>query len=58
MPSNLRYSEALNHLYQVCECLDWDPELTRNLILLEVELSFLSCTQSEQKSIIVDTQDE
>ena len=55
MPSNQHYSEALKHLYLLCDCLDWDPELTSNLITLETQLK---CLQSEQSSSIQDTQDQ
>jgi len=57
MPSNLRYSVALNHLYALCECLEWDPELTRNLITLETELNYRQCLLKEQSSNTKDTKD-
>ena len=58
MPLNLRYSEALDHLYALCECLEWDPELTSNLITLETELNYRQCIQSEQSSNTKDSQDQ
>ena len=58
MPLNLRYSEALDHLYALCECLEWDRELTSNLITLETELNYRQCIQSEQSSNTKDTKDQ
>jgi len=58
MPLNLRYSEALDHLYALCECLEWDSELTSNLITLETELNYRQCLLKEQSSNIKDTQDQ
>ena len=58
MPLNLRYSEALDHLYALCECLEWDRELTSNLITLETELNYRQCLQKEQSSNTKDTKDQ
>ena len=58
MPLNLRYSEALDHLYALCECLEWDPELTSNLITLETELNYRQCLLKEQSSNTKDTKDQ
>ena len=58
MPLNLRYSVALDHLYALCECLEWDPELTSNLITLETELNYRQCLQQEQSSNTKDTKDQ
>ena len=58
MPLNLRYSEALNHLHSLCECLDWDPDLTGHLITLQTQLIYLQCIQSEQSLTTEDTKDQ
>lgn len=51
----MRYSEALDHLYSLCECVNWDPEITHGLITIENELHYRQCMQKEQKSVIEDT---
>lgn len=54
----MHYSEALKHLYLFCDCVDWDVQLTSNLISLEQELLLRLCTPQEQLSPTKETQDQ
>ena len=54
----MHYSEALKHLYLLCDCINWDRELTQNLISLEQELLHRLCTQQEQSSLTEVTLDQ
>lgn len=54
----MRYSEALNHLYLLCDCVDWDPNIVHRLISIEAELNYLQCIQQGQSSNTEDTKDQ
>lgn len=54
----MRYSEALNHLYCLCDCVHYDLNITNRLITIEAELNYLQCTQPEQSSNTEDTKDQ
>ena len=54
----MRYSEALDHLYSLCDCVEWDPNITQRLISIESELHYLQCIQQEQSLNTKDTKDQ
>ena len=54
----MRYSVALNHLYSLCDCVDWDSNFTHRLISIEAELNYLQCIQQEQSLNTKDIKDQ
>lgn len=54
----MRYTEALKHLYSLCDCVDWDPNIVHRLISIEAELNYLQCIQQEQSLNTKDIKDQ
>jgi hypothetical protein len=54
----MRYTEALKHLYSLCDCVDWDSNIVHRLISIEAELNYLQCIQQEQSLNTKDIKDQ